>query len=282
MSLHHVPVPSEAAINNDASQTIEIFDNDDESREGNGSLRQNYLKKECPGELATILSGHQTLHELTEPPIKRSKLDDEDYPRINPFSKFAHQNESTSSKPDTSQLLVSAYKVKTKKSFSADKKLNKQKKCKEKVTRMDSLTPEEVDKVKAKWYGFLQQDDSIEDQRFQLLVAARLHARCQDKAVHHAMMELRKALRPLPFSARNIAKADPSVLQESIGNLLFYSVKSKQIVQAANEIVSRFDSQVPESESSLMTITGIGPVFADLLATINTRAAHRQRSDGRH
>jgi endonuclease-3 len=134
-----------------------------------------------------------------------------------------------------------------------------------------------VEKVKQKWYSFLQMGDSVEDQRFQLLVAARLHARCQDKAVHQAMIELRKALHPMSFSAETVARADPNQLQECISNLQFYSVKAKQIVQAANEIVDQYSGQVPESESSLMKVTGIGPVFADLLATINTRAEHQKR-----
>jgi adenine-specific DNA glycosylase len=49
------------------------------------------------------------------------------------------------------------------------------------------------------------------------------------------------------------------------------------MVQSAKEIQTRFGGEVPEDESALKDITGIGPVFANILATINTRAVHKAR-----
>lgn len=282
MSLNHFSTHRDTAINTGSSEIIEICDSDDESKEENKMLGKIEQKMDCSGDSIVTSRTHQRSTEITEPMVKRSKLDEEGTGKINPFLKFMHQGGSGSSSANIVREIVSTHKVKKENPLPAAISSNKNKKCYEKIARMDTLTPEELGKVQAKWYAFLQKDDSIEDQRFQLLVAARLHARCQDKAVRQAMLQLRKLLEPLPFSAKTIAEADPSALQESFRNLQFYSVKSKHIVQAAKEIITQFNGQVPESECNLMKITGIGPVFADLLATINTKAAHQKWKNGEH
>ena len=76
------------------------------------------------------------------------------------------------------------------------------------------------------------------------------------------------------FSVDEVTKADQEVLALYIADLQFYIVKAKQIVKAANEIKSQFSGMVPEDEHALLQITGMGKVFSDLLAFVNTRSAH--------
>jgi endonuclease III len=246
-------------------EPIEICDSEDE--------RELLVKDAhfCSDDQVIHPRNHSLKESSHQSPLKRQKLIES---KINPFAKFAHQSGSVNN------IQVIASRLVTKQPRKTSKKNDK--KCNETPPRMETLSPAEVENVKRKWYSFLQEGDSMEDQRFQLLVAARLHARCQDKAVHQAMVELRKSLLPMSFSAETLARADPNQLQECISNLQFYSVKAKQIVQAANEIVDQCGGQVPESESSLIKVTGIGPVFADLLATINTRAEHQKRRGDLH
>lgn len=89
---------------------------------------------------------------------------------------------------------------------------------------------------------------------------------------------LREAFQNI-FSVEQVAQADPEVLAQHITNLQFYNAKAKQIVQAAQEIKTRHGGVVPEDEQSLLQITGIGKVFADLLSFVNRRTAYAKVSD---
>jgi hypothetical protein len=49
-------------------------------------------------------------------------------------------------------------------------------------------------------------------------------------------------------------------------------------VKDANKMKSQFAGMVPEDEHSLRQVTGVGKVFAGLLAFVNTRSAHRGKT----
>jgi endonuclease III len=146
-------------------------------------------------------------------------------------------------------------------------------------------------------------DDFIEIRRFQVLVAARLHARCQESSVRKAMTRLRsyfqKSSRSSNINAddgvahgvktagcrtetlnntitiNNIASADPVKLAHGcLSNLQFYNVKAESLVKAAQQIQKEHGGFVPVDEESLLKVTGVGKVFADLLAFVNTRENH--------
>jgi endonuclease-3 len=94
------------------------------------------------------------------------------------------------------------------------------------------------------------------------------------------MGKLKEHFAPLSESktitVEEMAKSNPEELASHISSLQFYNVKAKQIVLAAQEIMSRHGGIVPEDECSLLQITGIGKTFADLLAFVNTRETHRR------
>lgn len=139
--------------------------------------------------------------------------------------------------------------------------------------KMEDLPKHERDKIIAKWHGLVDPAASLEDRRFQVLVAARLHARCQEPVVRSAMLSLRNALHN-DLSVAHVAQANPKDLAPAINNLQYYNTKALHIVKAAQEIKSQFGGVVPESEHLLKQLTGVGPVIADLLAFVNTRARH--------
>ena len=179
----------------------------------------------------------------------------------------------------------------------------------EAFVRMKDLSLEEQQRITKKWQSLADPNAPLEVRRFQVLVASRLHARCQEPSVRKAMSELRQlfhdnnsssndgsniATSTTPataadndpnagessnvssgsyFHARTVAKADPEVLAHYMSNLQFYNVKAKHIVEASKQIVAQFGGIVPEDEHSLLQIIGIGKTFADLLAFVNTRKA---------
>ena len=145
---------------------------------------------------------------------------------------------------------------------------------------MTELSTEERERVRIKWHGLILDSSScsLEDSRFQVMVASRLHARCQEPMVRKCMASLQDAG---VLTCTKMAECDPEVLANLLTCLQYYNVKSKHLVQASKELLEQFNGQVPESKNDLLTLTGIGPVMADLLSNVNTRAAYQaqQQSD---
>ena len=194
---------------------------------------------------------------------------------INPFAKFAFQNSS-----ETFEKLTE--RVATKRKIDMKKETNLKcgsKKAKSEGSKdwlhMKDLSLSEQEKIRHKWHSLADVTARLEDRRFQVLVASRLHARCQETVVRRCMKDLRDAMGG-QLTAVGLSKADPEVLSIILKSLQFYNVKSKQIVKAAQEILLHFDGKVPENEIDLQKITGIGPIMGDLLACINTRASYKK------
>jgi hypothetical protein len=186
----------------------------------------------------------------------------------NPFACFAFQASTSLPPPKKKARPTNWVMPETKAAATCKPSSNKE--CE--WVKLNDLPVEEQQRVTKKWQSMADPDASLEVRRFQVLVAARLHARCQEPSVRKAMASLREAL--VELSVDEVAEADAEGLAQLITNLQFYNAKAKQIVRAAQEIKSRFGGVVPEDENSLLQITGIGKIFADLLANVNTRSAY--------
>ena len=189
----------------------------------------------------------------------------------NPFAKFAFQKKEGSSPGKQSSLdswFTKPPAPKKPRTFSAGGK---------EWIRMQDLPVDEQERIITKWHSFLADPCSLEDSRFQILVAARLHARCQEGPVRQAMKALNELCRN-GISVQQFAQMNPQDLHPAIANLQYYPTKAKHLVKAAQEIQSQFAAKVPEHESQLRQLTGIGPVLADLLAFVNTRKVHQDRA----
>lgn len=139
---------------------------------------------------------------------------------------------------------------------------------------MAELATEEQERVKRKWHGLVIHDStvSVEDARFQIMVASRLHARCQEGMVRKCMAALHDAG---VLTCIKMAQCDWEVLASLLTCLQYYNTKSKHLVQASKQLLENYEGKVPESKEDLLKIIGIGPVMADLLSTINTLTAHQ-------
>ena len=157
--------------------------------------------------------------------------------------------------------------------------------------RMADLSVAEQERIVQKWHSMVVDNtnsNTTEDRRFQILVAARLHARCQEGPVRQAMQNLHAKLCPAhgpKLSVKLLAQTDPELWMESINNLQYYPTKARHVQKAATIIMEQFRGLVPEKEADLQKLTGIGPVLADLLAFVNTRQVHFDRQlqkNGQH
>jgi endonuclease III len=216
----------------------------------------------------------------------------------NPFAKFAFGASSTASESrfvNTSRTTWQRHYSSSTKNKRANsdgnndgdnhdtKKIrasSKNEKKEKEFVKIRDISPEEQIKIIRKWHSMADPLASLEVRRYQVLLAARLHARCQEITVRKAVLKLREHFASLSetktITVDEMAKSDPEELAIHISSLQFYNVKAKQIVKAAQEIQSRHGGIVPEDEFSLLQITGIGKTFADLLAFVNTREAHER------
>jgi endonuclease-3 len=99
------------------------------------------------------------------------------------------------------------------------------------------------------------------DNAFQLLVAAVLSAQTTDRRVN--------AVRPALFAAypdaTALAGADREHLESLIQPTGFFRVKAQTITRLAQDLVERFDAEVPPRLADLVTLPGVGRKTANVV-----------------
>jgi len=95
----------------------------------------------------------------------------------------------------------------------------------------------------------------------ELLVSTVLSAQCTDERVNKVTAELFKKYR----SARDYAEADLAELEEDIRPTGFFRNKAKSIKGFSEELLERFNGQVPASLDELVSLPGIGRKTANLV-----------------
>jgi endonuclease-3 len=95
----------------------------------------------------------------------------------------------------------------------------------------------------------------------ELSVATILSAQCTDKRVNEVTPTLFKQYR----TAANYAGADRAVLEEQVRPTGFYRNKSNSIINLGQQLVERFDGQVPRTLDELVTLPGFGRKTANVI-----------------
>lgn len=96
---------------------------------------------------------------------------------------------------------------------------------------------------------------------FELLVAVILSAQCTDARVNIVTKELFKvANTPEAF-----AKLDIKKLEKLISSISFYKNKSKHIKECAQQILEKYNGEVPNSMEELITLSGVGRKTANVI-----------------
>ncbi|MCX8118887.1 MAG: endonuclease III [Desulfobacterota bacterium] len=96
---------------------------------------------------------------------------------------------------------------------------------------------------------------------FELLIATILSAQCTDAKVNEVTKELFKKYR----SPKDYAEADLKELEEDIRPTGFYRNKARALQRCCQELVNRFDGEVPNSLEALITLPGVGRKTANVI-----------------
>ena len=96
---------------------------------------------------------------------------------------------------------------------------------------------------------------------FQLLIATRLSAQCTDARVNIVTKELFSRFTTL----ESIANAELVEIEECIKSCGLYKTKARDLKLMAQELISRYNSVVPDSIEELITLPGVGRKTANLI-----------------
>lgn len=101
----------------------------------------------------------------------------------------------------------------------------------------------------------------IYDTPFQLLIAVILSAQTTDKAVN----QLTPALWARYPEIEDLAAANLSDVETIIRHIGLYKNKAKNIIKTAQEILTRFDGQIPKTHQELESLPGVGRKTANVV-----------------
>ncbi len=96
---------------------------------------------------------------------------------------------------------------------------------------------------------------------YQLLVATRLSAQCTDARVNLVTPALFAAF-PTPEA---MSKAPVEEVEELIRSTGFYHTKARDLVIMAQQLLDRFDGNVPDNIEDLTSLQGVGRKTANLI-----------------
>lgn len=96
---------------------------------------------------------------------------------------------------------------------------------------------------------------------FQLLIAVILSAQCTDERVNSVTPTLFR-LFPTP---QKLAKAEPKEVEKIIHSCGFYKNKTKAIIHTAQNLVSRFGGNIPDTMDELTSLSGVGRKTASVI-----------------
>lgn len=95
----------------------------------------------------------------------------------------------------------------------------------------------------------------------ELLVATVLSAQCTDSQVNKVTEHLFKKYN----SVTDYAFADPRELEVDIYSTGFYRQKAKNIIRAAQILLEKYDSRVPQTMEELISLPGVGRKTANIV-----------------
>ncbi len=102
------------------------------------------------------------------------------------------------------------------------------------------------------------------DNEFQLLVAVMLSAQCTDKRVNMVTPALFEAF---PTPQAMVSATEEEVLSY-VKSISYPNSKAKHLVQTAQQLVGRFNSQVPDTLEELTSLPGVGRKTANVVMSV--------------
>lgn len=96
---------------------------------------------------------------------------------------------------------------------------------------------------------------------FELLVATILSAQCTDERVNLATPEV---FRQWP-DPKSMSKAKIEKMEKALSSINFYKNKSRNLIQTAQLLVEKFNSEVPQTIEELIELPGVGRKTANVV-----------------
>lgn len=96
---------------------------------------------------------------------------------------------------------------------------------------------------------------------YQLLVAVILSAQCTDKRVN----QVTPALFKVADTPQKMVELGQENLKNYIHSCGFYNTKSKSIIEASNDIINRFNGNIPNNLQELTSLKGVGRKTANVV-----------------
>lgn len=101
----------------------------------------------------------------------------------------------------------------------------------------------------------------IHENPYELLIATILSAQSTDKRVNMTTKELFKVAN----TPQKMVELGEEKLKEYIRSIGFYNTKSKNIISASRDIITKFNSKVPETMEELTSLAGVGRKTANVV-----------------
>jgi len=99
---------------------------------------------------------------------------------------------------------------------------------------------------------------------YELIVAVILSARCTDKRVNIITKDLFKKYPDI----NSLANAKTEELEKMIYSCGFYKNKAKSLINMANDVVNKYNGEVPSEFEDLTTLAGVGRKTANVVMAV--------------
>lgn len=99
---------------------------------------------------------------------------------------------------------------------------------------------------------------------YELIVAVILSARCTDKRVNIITKDLFKKYPDV----NSLANAKTEELEKMIYSCGFYKNKAKSLINMANDVVNKYNGEVPSEFEDLTTLAGVGRKTANVVMAV--------------
>ena len=99
---------------------------------------------------------------------------------------------------------------------------------------------------------------------FELLIAVILSAQCTDERVNKVTEKLFKSYN----TPKSIANMGLELLEKYIFSCGLYKTKAKHIISACNDIINKFNGQVPDNLIDLRSLAGVGRKTANVVYSV--------------
>jgi endonuclease-3 len=99
---------------------------------------------------------------------------------------------------------------------------------------------------------------------FELLAATILSAQCTDVRVNMVTPQL-FAKYPTPMA---LAAANPSELEEIVRSTGFFQTKARNLIGMAQNVLDRYDGEIPSDLEDLVTLPGVGRKTGNVLRSV--------------